>query len=416
MSTWKRSRGVAAVAALAAACLTATLVPGQAVAQDRDFIEYPPAPTADSLRETPALGRVADDANNAFKYALATVAANQDPAAYKEGSVEADLAAAFAAASADVRDKAKEASTRLLDSPESRKAEFGRHAAHSPEEFARLGFDGAFTADSALADKDALSAEIQAIANRIEQESRAEDEAHLRYLKYSGIPVSQWSALPQITDLRLRLEKIKVVEETDINAFGSDEIAMGGVRVDNDGTTEKIARFVPPFAFDQGEVFTYAAPGKSYTRFDINPGAYPRKYLVTMIMAEEDDGGFAEMLNAAWAKVKDKVQQVIAQAIAGLTSAFIGAALAEALGQIVAWLVTTFVGWIISLFYDDLFKPVTVAVKLPSKWAYRYDNGVTSGWDNWRTGSHTSTFYQDTGDWSADGIYKANIHWELQTS
>ncbi|MGQ0840089.1 hypothetical protein [Actinokineospora sp.] len=420
ITTSGRSRGVVAVAALAAVCLTAGLVQAQAVAQEpprpSDFIEYPPPPPVDSLRDTPALATIAQDATDTFKYAMAVVAANQDPAAYREGTVEADLAAAFAAAPEGVRDKAKAESTRLLDSKDSVAREFGKSAALTPAEFARLGFDGAF--DKVAVNRDGLRVDIQSIADRIERESRAEDTAHMQYLKASGIPPQQWAALPKVTDLRLRLEKVKCVEETDINWPGSDEIAMGGVSVDNDGTTKKVSRFVVPAydGFDQGESFVYAAPGKSYVHFPIEPGAYPRKYVMAMMMVEEDNGGFADMLNTAWAKVKDKVQQAIAQAVAGATSAFIGPALAEALGQIVAWLVTSFVGWIISLFYDDLFKPVTVSVKLPSVWAYKYDNGVTSGWDNWRTGTHTSTFYQDTGDWSADGIYKANIHWELKTT
>ncbi|HVK22230.1 MAG TPA: hypothetical protein VM677_12815 [Actinokineospora sp.] len=412
--TTRCRRGVVAVAALAAACMTATLVHPAAADARGDFIEYPAPPPPDSMRETPALAGIAADATNTFKYALAVVAANQDPAAYREGSVEADLAAAFAAAPSDVREKAKKASTELLASKDAIAREFGKSAALPPDEFAKLGFDGAF--DKVGVDQAGLRVDIQSIADRIEREARADEAAHQQYLKINGIP--QAVLLPQVTDLRLRLEKVKCVEETDWNALGSDEIAMGGVSVDNDGTTKKVSQFDVPESggFDNGDVYTYTSPGKSYVHFPIEPGAFPRKYVMTMIMAEIDNGGFAATLDLAWAKVKDKVQQAIAQAIAGLTSPFIGPALAEALGQIVAWLVTTFVGWIISLFYDDLFKPVTVSVKLPSRWAYKYDNGVTSGWDNMRTGSHTSTFRQDTGDTSVDGIYKANIHWELKTS
>ncbi|WP_436492456.1 hypothetical protein [Actinokineospora sp. HUAS TT18] len=413
--TTRCRRGVVAVAALAAACMTATLVPTQAIAETRDeWVEYPAPPPPDSMRETPALAGIAKDATDTFKYALATVAANQDPAAYREGTVEYDLVKALEAAPGDVREKAKAASTALLGSKDSIAREFGKSAALSPEEFAKLGFDGAF--DKVGSDQAGLRADIVAIATRIEREARAEEAAHQQYLKLNNIPITAY--LPRVTDLRLRLQKVRCVEETDWNALGSDEIAMGAVSVDNEGTTKKVSKFDIPESggFDNGDVYTYTSPGKSYVHFPINPGAFPRKYVVTMMMAEVDNGGFADILNLAWAKVKDKVQQVIAQAVAGLTSPFIGPALAEALGQIVAWLVTTFVGWIISLFYDDLFKPVTVSVKLPSRWAYKYDNGVTSGWDNLRTGTHTSTFYQDTGDTSADGIYKANIHWELQTS
>ena len=158
--------------------------------------------------------------------------------------------------------------------------------------------------------------------------------------------------------------KVRCADETNPEFAGDDEIALGGLTVDETGDTKKVSQFMVGNSFDDGEQKVYSPP-KRFTYFNLNEGGtkFPKSYFVTLALAEKDMGGFADFLNKLWDKVKEKILPMITAAVGGAIGSvvpglgtIVGAAVGWALGQLVAWL--------IGLFGDDVFKPFTVSVNI----------------------------------------------------
>ncbi|ROP34982.1 hypothetical protein [Saccharothrix texasensis] len=382
---------------LLVASLAVLAVPAQAVAgPPRTAVEepeYPPTPGPAPLADThPALLTITQDAELALRYTYSAVAS--DPTAtYPEGSIEADLRTGLLSLPADRLRPIVDTARTLVASPaETRIEQFGRHGRLPVEEFRRLGFDGAFA--DVRYDRESLNRTILARAAELEREGWVDDEAAAR------------SALPKLTSLDLRVDKVKCVDETSDWWF-EDEIAMGGVAVDHTGKATKVNRwFVGDF--DQGDSVNYADPGKLFRRFDLTAaGAWPRSFVATVMLAEEDEGDFAAAIQQAWAKVSAKVQAEIAKAVASATAPYVGAAIAEAIGQVVGWLADKFATWLMGLLDDELFKAGTAFVKLPHRLQPFYVNPQNLGWTNHRLPPTTMTFI------GHDGQYKVNLHWQV---
>jgi 6-pyruvoyl-tetrahydropterin synthase len=64
--------------------------------------------------------------------------------------------------------------------------------------------------------------------------------------------------------------------------------------------------------FDTGELVTYPGIGRKLTGFNVvTSEPWPHCYLVTLAMAEKDDGGFAKFLQELWDYVDDKVNALV---------------------------------------------------------------------------------------------------------
>lgn len=208
-----------------------------------------------------------------------------------------------------------------------------------------------------------------------------------------------------VTDkLGLWITQVKCVDETNPEFWGSDEIALAGVEVDEDGDTKKIAETFIGGGFDDGDVKNYA--NWRYTWFNLNEGQYwPKRYSVSFILAEKDHGGLQSFLNSVWEKVRAKVKEAIAKAIGTVASAYLGPVIGAAIGQAVAWVVDVFVQWLINLFGDDIFPVQTVSVTTPSAAArWYYPNGT---WGNPSSGVRVSNFY------GHGGHYQIRYYWKF---
>ena len=203
--------------------------------------------------------------------------------------------------------------------------------------------------------------------------------------------------------LRVFLGAVRCVEETD--ELGSDEINMGGTRIDPFGNTKIIDEFVVSDDFDQGEVVQYAGLGHQLTGWDLvtNQG-WPITYGILLAMAEKDDGGFWDFLHQLWEKVKEKAEPLIAAGI----GAAAGGALGGLWGAVIGAVVGAIIGWIISLFdnADDIVGVVPVTLSLGAATKSYYD------WAQLTSGEGLRTTAQFIGD---GGYYRARLRFKVFT-
>lgn len=202
----------------------------------------------------------------------------------------------------------------------------------------------------------------------------------------------------QTTDkLELRIHKVKCLDETNPEFFGDDEIALGGISVDETGDTKKIPQFTVSNSFDDGEQKVYSPP-KRFTYFNLREGAtFPKSYCVTLVLAEIDMGGFGDFLSNVWDKVSKKVLELISSAVGTAVNTVV-AGLGNIVGVAVAWVVDKFIDWLIGLFGDDVFKPYTVCVNIPSLKA-RWPGNKTDSPEGVITYKGYGGSYQVVFDW-----------------
>ena len=200
------------------------------------------------------------------------------------------------------------------------------------------------------------------------------------------------------------ITKIKCVDETNPEFWGHDEIALAGVSVDEDGDTKRISEKYIGGGFDDGDSKSYS--NWRYHWFSLQEGQYwPKTYSVSLILAEKDNGGLSSFLNSVWAKIKDKVKEAIAKAVAAGLTPYVGAAIAAAIGKAVAWVVDIFVQWIIDWWKDDIFPVFRAHVTTPSMTArWHYANG---NWGNPSSGIRKAHF------WGHGGHYDISYYWKF---
>lgn len=215
-------------------------------------------------------------------------------------------------------------------------------------------------------------------------------------------PITNGGMTPQQTTdkLELRIHRVKCLDETDGflgSEAGDDEIDLGGSTVDESGDTKKVSAFRVGSDFDDGEQKTYS-PVKRFTWFNMNEGtAFPKSYFVTLVMAEADMGGLPDFLNQLLTWVKSKVTAALAAAIGGAIGASggpIGAIIGAAVGAVVGLVFDLFK----SIWEDDIFKPATVSVNIPSLNA-RWPGGKTDSPEGVITYTGHGGKYQLTYDW-----------------
>jgi hypothetical protein len=209
-----------------------------------------------------------------------------------------------------------------------------------------------------------------------------------------------------VTDkLGLYVTQVKCVDETNPEFWGSDEIAIAGVTVDETGDTKKVSETYVGGGFDDGDAKNYS-PHWQFTWFNLreehgSPGSkWPKMYFVTFILAEKDHGGFASALDKVWQKIAAKVKEAITKAVTGALSELVGPAIAAAIGKVAAWIVDKLVNWIISTFKDDVFPPFAAKIKVSS---------LTAAWPGGsKTGPVRTAYFSGHG-----GQYSVQYYWKL---
>lgn len=400
--------------------------------------------------ENSEVRKIAEDVLGALKYSFASVAAN--PATpVRPGSVEALFKEALQKTPAAQRSRYQQTAAPLVNAPVPiRTVMFGRAGERGPDD--HLGAVGGFeryreglaplaidrkllgvrtptisaplstlrsTPEGLLIPAAALppdfegfqhdfeSAEEKAVESGVLADDRLADiwgPAYVGDPFADQAPDSDFEEMQTTDKLGLWLTKVKCIDETNPEWWGSDEIALAGVTVDEDGDTKKVGEKYIGGGFDDGDEKNY--PNWRYTHFGLREGQYwPKTYSVTLLLAEKDHGGLSNALNSVWEKVGEHVKKAIAEAVGGVLTPYLGAVIAKAIGQAVAWIVNALVLWIIDAFKDDIFPPFTATVTTPSLSArWHHPNGT---WGNPSSGIRTARFS------GHGGSYQVLYYWKF---
>ncbi|MGI0118749.1 hypothetical protein [Zooshikella sp. RANM57] len=207
-----------------------------------------------------------------------------------------------------------------------------------------------------------------------------------------------------VTDkLALYVRRVKCVDETNPEWWGSDEISVAGTSVDETGDTKKINEHFVGGGFDDGDSRWYN-PNWRFHWFSMREGdSWPKSYYITMILAEKDNGGLAAFLQKLWEKVESQVKDAVAAYVGGLIGSSFGP-LGTLIGAAVGYAVAKIIDWFIDAWNDDIFPPKTVSCTVPSFGARWTINGV---WGSTTSGIRRSHFY------GHGGHYYIEYYWKL---
>ncbi|PZX14338.1 hypothetical protein LX81_02921 [Palleronia aestuarii] len=199
-------------------------------------------------------------------------------------------------------------------------------------------------------------------------------------------PESEFEA---VTDkLRLHVLRVRCVDETNPEWWGDDEIALGGVSVDEDGDTKKIAERFVGSGFRDGRSKTVNWP---YHMFSLRESYhFPKRFGVSFLLAEKDNGRLSAAIQKLWENVKGAVSSAIAKVAAAAgkaVAAFLAIpaaapVIAAAISKAVDWVLGRIVDWLIRLFGDDIFPAQTAWITIPSlsaRW-YHLDGQWGATW------------------------------------
>ena len=219
---------------------------------------------------------------------------------------------------------------------------------------------------------------------------------------------------PGYTKLAFRINSVKCVEET--NEVGSDEILLGGFATSPTGKMTKISKWKVSNDFDQGEKVTYYLPPSSNFSFNdpyrgrnlasfklLDKFAFPGTWSLTLVMGEEDGGGFVDLMADLYDAVKGELVSL---------GKDIGESFGGWIGGLIGQIIGGFVEWLISIFAtnkDDLVQVRTRELKLLSPFKKYFDTlPQTSVKHPSKVWMSPVTKWKFVGD---GGRYDVNLHW-----
>lgn len=403
------------------------------------------------------LRKIAKDVLNAAQYSITAIAAEPD-AKVRPDTLEADFQTAFKSVQPNLRTSATAQAVELVKAPVAvRKTVFGRYGelpaqAVVTDGFARLkdglpplqvdrkllGFPEAQisvpVSQITATPTGLLIPQANLPGNFADFESATQDSmaeagkagvldrdrfAQVWGETYEGDifgrmdgPNEDFEGQATTDKLSLWIRKIKCEDETNPEWWGDDEIALAGVSTDEDGDVKPIGERFIGGGFKDGREKDY--PSWQYHFFSMREGKHwPKKYGVTLILAEKDNGGLSSFLNNLWQRVRDQVKAAIEAALTAaggvvggiFGSSELGAAIGKAIGKAVAWIIDKVVDWLIKLFQDDIFKPFTAWCTVPSFGArWNYPNGT---WGNPWSPINTVRFH------GFGGRYRLDYQWHI---
>lgn len=174
--------------------------------------------------------------------------------------------------------------------------------------------------------------------------------------------------------IQLRIHKVKCLKET--SEWGDDEIALGGLMIDDMGEVINVPEFYVSKSFSTGETKAFNPP-RPFASFTAKKNGQKKIVLAVLALAEKDHGGFASFLKELWSKVTLQATVFAGALYAALTLLVpaevikfftVAASVMSGLliGVLVGAALTAIFALLASLFQDDIFDPVTAAFYLPS--------------------------------------------------
>jgi len=210
----------------------------------------------------------------------------------------------------------------------------------------------------------------------------------------AGSPPPPAPGSPPGKTLALRIHRVICEHTTDDGLWSDDEIKLGGVLIGANGAVAvrsafKVSdSFVDPGDEDSGHVssVTYNPPHDFYHWSFADSGSHwPKDYTASLILCEEDEGGFTGFLLDLGNALKDVGESFLA--------AF------GPLGTALNWLLDNLFGWLQSLWEDDPFHPINVHAE------------IDSSHHTFASGTRTSSLKKY---WTTMGIGKYWIYFDWQ--
>lgn len=174
--------------------------------------------------------------------------------------------------------------------------------------------------------------------------------------------------------------------------WGEDEMRFGAVITENDKSTTLVAD-QKIGDFDDGDVVEYPNPNTIFTATLNADYTQPKIFTATLALAEEDNGGFAEWLEALYKAIQADLE-LIFTAIGAAAGAWIGAKIGGVLGTavkgpigavigaLIGLIVGALVGFIVGTLKDDMFPPQMTALVLPATDSLLSNGGLVSDEQN----------------------------------
>ena len=338
--------------------------------ESKSFNIPTPVTTTTELPADPQLQKIAGDVLTELKYSFAAAAANAKMLA--RGRADTMFQNFLAARNTTKRAAYQRKAQEVLRAPvAAREMMLGRFGKIDLGQYAQVGSDGVSKLLGNLQLdgqklKDTLTKAKDNDAKFIKLPSNFFEKVKLSGKAKPKLNLKGWKEAFDIAEgakfkkLGLFIKEVHCIEETD-EFNSSDEINIGGTKIEPNGDTHMIDQFVVSDDFDEGEKVGFGG-GRLFAEWNLVDGGndFPKPYPLIMAMAEKDDGGFYKFLKELWNLIDEKVTA----AIAGAIGAAIGALIGNVIGAIVGFIVGAFIGWLISLFdnQDDILgvKPLTL--------------------------------------------------------
>lgn len=170
----------------------------------------------------------------------------------------------------------------------------------------------------------------------------------------------------------LNLSRVKCEDETNPEWAGKDEIAAGGVVVDDKNVETKITQFSVA-SFNDGGVKSYT-PVKVLKSFRLDQ-TNPSTFFAFFALSEKDSGGFGDFLSELYQAVKGELTKIVTAvgAAAGGTlvtviGGSIGTAIAGPIGTVIGIVaglaLGALIGWLCDAFGDEIFEPQVIGITI----------------------------------------------------
>lgn len=165
---------------------------------------------------------------------------------------------------------------------------------------------------------------------------------------------------PELSYLSFRIDKIRCIDETNPEWWGQDQIALAGLAVDAKGKRTPILPKSIGKGFDDGDEENFY-PALNCHAFDLRSLARdwrgPQKFLVALVLAEQDRGELHTLLEATWGEVTRDVQTTLESQMGPPLGAYARPWMSNFVSAATAWVLSEFFSWLTQAFEDDIFAP-----------------------------------------------------------
>jgi hypothetical protein len=207
---------------------------------------------------------------------------------------------------------------------------------------------------------------------------------------------------PRHTKLALLLRYVQCKTETK-EAYidvGSDHITLGGVAVDASANVSEIKTFTvrDDFSDEPGKSVKEYKPPKPLIVFNLSDKApWPKRYQVSLLMAEKDNGGMPAQLKTLLDRAKKEAEKRAAGKIGEVTDSAVWTAV---LTEVMKTVITGVGNLLVGLWEDDAF-PVIERNKTISSFTHVFDTGT------YETKGNIQQLY------GSNGHYVISTNWQL---